>query len=396
MNITVVGLGYVGISNAVLLAQKNKVTAVDIINEKVEKVNNRQSPIRDKEIEKYLKTRKLQLVATMDEKAAYKNADFIIIATPTDYDTEKGQFDTSSIEKVIHIVKEVNSDAVVVIRSTIPIGYTEYIHKEIYEKTIFAPEFIREGKALYDNLYPSRIIVSAPKGNQYLVEKAQLFTRILCEGALKRKIDCLLVGTSEAEAIKLYSNAYLALRVAFFNELDTFAESKQLDTKEIIKGVCLDNRIGDIYNNPSFGYGGYCLSKDTKQLMNEYKDIPNIIIKGIVSSNEVRKTVILNRILEKCKDRHGVVGIFRLNMKVGADNIRQSSILDILTELIKKDINVIIYEPLCYQDMYHGVSVISDLEYFKKTSNIIIANRISPEINDVQNKVYTRDIFGSD
>lgn len=388
MNITVVGTGYVGLANAILLSQNNEVIALDVNKEKVEKINNKQSPIADKEIEDFLSNKKLNLIATTDKKVAYKNPDYTIIATPTDYDTEKNFFNTSTVESVI---KELNSECPqtnIIIKSTIPVGFTERMKKEYPNlNIIFSPEFLREGKALYDNLYPSRIIVGDT------TESAKTFANLLKESAYKKDIPTLFMKPTEAEAVKLFANTYLALRVAYFNELDTYAEMRNLDTKSIIEGVCLDPRIGNHYNNPSFGYGGYCLPKDTKQLKANFKDVPENLISAIVESNDTRKSHIANSIMKK---NPNTVGIYRLTMKAGSDNFRASAIQDIVQKLIKNNINVIIYEPTLNENNYNGIKIENNLATFKNDSDVIIANRLEEALNDVTEKVYTRDIYSRD
>ena len=394
MKIAVAGTGYVGLSNAILLAQHNEVYAVDIVQEKVDLINNKKSPIIDKEIEEYLAEKKLNLKATTDAIEAYKDADFIIISTPTNYDPEKNYFDTSSVESVMELVKKSGTDATVVIKSTVPVGYTEKLRAETgYSRTLFSPEFLREGHALYDNLYPSRIVVSYPKDGPELKAQAESFASLLKEGAIKEDIEVLFPNCTEAEAIKLFANTYLALRVAFFNELDTYAEVRNLNTQSIIKGICLDPRIGDFYNNPSFGYGGYCLPKDTKQLLANYRDVPQNLIQAIVESNTTRKDFIADTIIAK---RPKTVGVFRLTMKANSDNFRQSSIQGVMKRIKAKGIPVVVYEPTYNGESFFNSKVTKDLEEFKKECDVIIANRYSDELSDVKEKIFTRDLFSRD
>lgn len=398
-NIAIAGIGYVGLSNAILLAQHNKVFALDVIEEKVNMINAKKSPLVDNEIEEYLTNKNLDLTATTDAKLAFSNADFIIISTPTNYDEDKNYFDTSMVENAIETALSFNKNATIVIKSTIPIGYTQTVREKYsYDKILFCPEFLREGRALYDNLFPSRIIVGVPDKTSKLLKYAEQFALLLLEGANKEDIPILYTGLQEAEAIKLFANTYLAMRVSFFNELDTFAELKSLNTKEIIDGVCLDPRIGNGYNNPSFGYGGYCFPKDTKQMLSNFNNIPERIIQSIVDSNEVRKEHIANQILKyinKNKNEQPVIGIYKLAMKSGSDNFRQSSIQDVMEIIHKNGAKIVIYEPTINKEKFNGFDIENDIETFIKLSDIIVANRVDNNLCKVSKMVYSRDLFNT-
>lgn len=398
--IAIAGTGYVGLSNAILLAQHNKVYAVDIIPEKVDMINGKQSPIEDKEIQEYLTNKDLNLTATLDGAMAYREADFVIVSTPTNYDEKTNYFDVSSVKQVIEQVMKLNSNAVIVIKSTVPVGFTMLMREKYQcQNMIFSPEFLREGKALYDNLFPSRIVVGYPQEDAEMADKAKIFSELLTQGAIKKDIQVLFTDPTEAEAIKLFANTYLAMRVAFFNELDTYAETKGLNAKQIIEGMSLDPRIGNFYNNPSFGYGGYCLPKDTKQLLANFQDIPNDVIKAVVNSNQTRKAFVAERVLQKAgfpRKKDITIGIYRLTMKANSDNFRASSIQGVMRNIQNHGVNVIIYEPTWKEDTFSGTSVVNDFDEFARQSTVIIANRLDDRLKDIADKVYSRDIYGKD